>query len=234
MSQMIRKTLRPAAVLGAALLLAACGGADTDTQTTATTSTAATGERSQWERADDHAIGNPDASVVMVEYASVSCPACAVWHNTVYPDIKKKYIDTGKVRFIFREFVASDPTMADTGFKLALCVPEERYFENISQQFKKQAQFFEFARRRQLREAYVAFAKQSGLTEDEFVACVTNNDLRDQYMARMQEGVDIGVTGTPAFVVNGQKVKGSLEDLEAAILPLLGEDAPAPAPESAE
>ena len=227
--------IRTIAVLSAAALLSACGGADSTSTTTGNGSAVtASGERSQYERPDDHAIGNPNAPVTLVEYASVSCPACAVWHNTVYPDIKKKYVDTGKVRFVFREFLASDPTIADTGFKLALCVPEERYFENISQQFKKQNQFFEFARRNKLREAYVAFAKQSGLTEDEFVACVTNNDLRDQYMARMQEGVDIGVTGTPAFVVNGQKVKGSLEDLEAAILPLLGEDAPAPAPESAE
>ena len=227
--------IRTIAVLSAAALLSACGGADgTSTTTGNGSAVTASGERSQYERPDDHAIGNPNAPVTLVEYASVSCPACAVWHNTVYPDIKKKYVDTGKVRFVFREFLASDPTIADTGFKLALCVPEERYFENISQQFKKQNQFFEFARRNKLREAYVAFAKQSGLTEDEFVACVTNNDLRDQYMARMQEGVDIGVTGTPAFVVNGQKVKGSLEDLEAAILPLLGEDAPAPAPESAE
>ncbi len=216
--------IRTLTALTAAAMLTACGGGET---TTSTNAPAASGERSEYERPDDHAIGNPNAAVTVIEYASVSCYACGVWHNTVYPEFKKKYIDTGKVRFIFREFMASDPTMAHTGFSLALCVPEDKYFQNIDQQFKKQEQFFEFARRRQLREAYIAFAKQSGLSEEEFISCITNPEIREAYMSRMQEGLDIGITGTPGFVVNGQKVGSSLEDLEAAILPLLGEEVPA-------
>jgi protein-disulfide isomerase len=235
MAHLIRTSL----LIASAALFAACNNSTQASEGSATASNSST-ERTSFERADDHAIGNPDAAVTLVEYASVSCGACANWHNTVYPDFKKKYIDTGKVRYVFREFLAGEPTMADAGFMIALCAPEDKYFENIGLQFKRQAQMFEFARNNQLREAYVNLAKSSGLSEEEFVSCMANTELREQYQDRMQAGIDAGITGTPGFVINGQLQRNvfTLESIEEVILPLLGEDAPVvteePAEESAE
>lgn len=228
----MRSLIRTSLFLGAAALLTACnsGSGDANASESNATANVASSERTAFENADDHAIGSPDAPVTLVEYASVSCGACANWHQTVYPDFKEKYIDTGKVRYVFREFIAGEPTMADAGFMIALCAPEENYFKNIKLQFDRQAQMFEFAKNGQLRSAYINLAKASGLSEEEFVSCLANQDLRDQYMSRMQIGIDDGVSGTPAFFINGEKqARGvfTLESLEQTILPLLGEDVPA-------
>lgn len=223
--------IRTYLLIGTTALFAACGDTATEqtTTTAATASTSQSSERTPFERNDDHAIGNPDAAVTVIEFASVSCGACANWHQTVYPDFKKNYIDTGKVRYVFREFLAGDPSMADAGFMIALCAPEENYFKNIKLQFDRQAQMFEFARNRQLRPAYISLAKSSGLSEQEFIDCMKNEELREQYMDRMQTGLDLGVPGTPAFAINGTlqpRTTFTLESLEKTILPLLGEEVP--------
>lgn len=220
--------IRTSFLIGAAALFAACNNSDSAATAETATETAATNsERTAFERSDDHAIGNPNAAVTVVEYASVSCGACANWHQTVYPDFKQKYVDTGKVRYVFREFLAGQAQMADAGFMIALCAADDKYFQNIKLQFDRQAQMFEFAQRGQLREAYINLAKASGLSEDGFIDCMKNEDLREQYMDRMQSGVDAGVTGTPSFFINGEKhAVFTLETIEAVILPLLGEDAP--------
>ena len=225
--------IRTSFLIGTAALFAACNNSDTATnaETNASMAAAMNGERTAFERADDHAIGNPNAAVTVVEYASVSCGTCANWHQTVYPDFKQKYVDTGKVRYVFREFLAGQPQMADAGFMVALCTADEKYFQNIKLQFDRQAQMFEFAQRGQLREAYINLAKASGLSEDGFIDCMKNEDLREQYMDRMQAGIDAGVTGTPSFFINGVKQSVyTLESMEEVILPLLDEDAPASEP----
>ncbi|GLQ19334.1 hypothetical protein GCM10007854_02890 [Algimonas porphyrae] len=227
--------IRTSILISAAALLAACGNG-TATDTTATTNTVATSgdaERTPFERPDDHAIGNPNAAVTVMEFASVTCPACANWHQTVYPDFKAKYVDTGKVRYVFREFLAGAPDLADAGFMIALCANEDDWFKNIKLQFDRQSQILTLAQQGQAREAYVNLAKSSGLSEDEFVQCMANDTLREEYMDRMQSGIDMGVAGTPAFVINGElKRVFTLESIEEQILPLLGEDMPvADAPE---
>lgn len=231
MTSMIRTSI----LISAAAVLAACNNG-TATDTTATTNTVATSgdaERTPFERPDDHAIGNPNAAVTVMEFASVTCPACANWHQTVYPDFKAKYVDTGKVRYVFREFLAGAPDLADAGFMIALCANEDDWFKNIKLQFDRQSQILTLAQQGQAREAYVNLAKSSGLSEDEFVQCMANDTLREEYMDRMQSGIDMGVAGTPAFVINGElKRVFTLESIEEQILPLLGEDMPvADAPE---
>lgn len=232
MGSLIRTTL----VLSAASLLAACNSGGQDAKASDTSAPAASSaERTAYEVEGDHAMGSADAPVTIVEYASVSCGACANWHQTVYPELKKKYIDTGKVRYVFREFLAGQPQMADAGFMIALCAADEDYFKNIKLQFDRQAQMFEFAKNGQLREAYINLAKSSGLSEEEFFTCMQNQDVRDDYMSRMQMGIDGGVNGTPSFFINGKQPSGktfTLESIEAVILPILGEDAPAETDES--
>jgi len=168
-----------------------------------------------------------------VEYASVACAACAGWHQQVYPDFKKKYVDTGKVRYVFREYVTGVPEYADAGFMIALCAADENYFKNIAFQFERFETIMKMGQQGKARDAYIGIAKSAGLSEDEFITCMQNQELRDQYKAKMQTGVDMGVTATPTFFINGVKYKARdtrLEALETVILPALGE----PIPEKSE
>jgi len=224
-SSIIRSSRRGLIIGLSALALIACGG--DDTKSTASSSGAATGANSEYLIENDHVTGSPDAPVTLVEYASVACGACANWHNSVYPDFKKKYVDTGKVRYVFREYVTGVPEYADAGFMIALCAGEENYFKNIAFQFKRQQQIFKMGQEGKARDAYIGIAKSAGLSEDDFISCMQNQELRTQYRATMQTGVDMNVTGTPAFFINGEKHKAfTLESLEDIILPILGEPIP--------
>jgi len=205
----------------AAFALTACGGGETASPSSTS------GNISQYEREGDYTSGSVDAEVVVVEYASVVCGHCANWHSTVYPDFKKKYVDTGKVRYVFRNFPTAPAELADAGHMIAMCAGEENYFKNIKLQFDRQKQIFDQAGKGQAREAYVSLAKASGLSEDEFVACIQDEEIRKKYDDVVQSGVDLGVTGTPSFFINGEKQKVyDLASIEEVILPLLGEAVP--------
>ena len=208
----------------AALALTACSGGETNSSTI---TPEASGTNSEYLVANDHVTGSDDASVTLVEYASVACGACAGWHNQIYPEFKKKYVDTGKVKYVFREYVTGVPEYADAGFMIALCAADENYFKNITFQFKRFSHIQKMGQQGKARDAYIGIAKSAGLSEDEFVTCMQNQELRDQYKAKMQTGVDLGVTSTPAFFINGEKHKVyTLETIEDVILPLLGEPIP--------
>lgn len=220
--------IRTTALVAATALLTACGGGTQAPATGGETTVATpTGDRS-FLREDDYILGNADAPVVFMEYASVACPACANWHANVYPEFKEKYVDTGRVAFVFRPFPTNPIQMADTGHLLAYCGKREDYYKNIGLQFKRQRQLLDMLQRQQGREAYLNLAKASGLTENEFIACIQDEELRERYDEVIQTGIDMGVAGTPSFFVNGRKVEGfTLEDLEKSLLPALGETAPA-------
>jgi protein-disulfide isomerase len=171
---------------------------------------------------NDHITGSKDAPVTIVEYASVACGACANWHNQVYPELKSKYVDTGKVRYVFREFITGVPEYADAGFMIALCAPDENYFKNIALQFKRQQQIFKMGSEGKAREAYIGIAKSAGLSEDKFVECMQNQELRSEYREKMQSGKDMGINATPTFIINGKQEKVfTLESIEEVITPLL-------------
>lgn len=211
-------------VLGgtAALLLAACGGSSP----AANSSSASSAERTSYEWEDDHAIGNANAAVTIIEHASVVCGACANWHTTVYPDFKKKYIDSGLVRFVFREFPTAPENLAQAGFLIANCAGEDKFFENISLQFKRQKQIFAAAGDGTVKDEYIAIAKAGGLSEEQFEQCLQNPEEIERYETIVKMGLDAGVTGTPSFFVNGEKTKMfKLEDFDAALRPMLGNEA---------
>lgn len=239
MASLIRTSL----LIGTAALLTACGNADVTTDDTSTnaTATASTAERTSFERPDDHAIGRVDAPLVVVEYASVTCPGCAYWHQTVYPEFKARYVDTGKVRFVFREFLTGNPQLAEAGFKIALCADPDNYFKNIKLQFDRLQQITQMAQAGDARTAYINLAKASGLSEEEFATCMANEAHRDLINSKMEQGFDEGVGGTPAFFINGKAAKiGSIEQMDEVLMGLLGEtpavetDEAAPAEETAQ
>ena len=217
-----------AAVLGTvcAFALSACGNSTASPNGAAAMGGSA--ERTSFEFEDDHAIGNPNAKATIIEHASVVCGACANWHATVYPDFKKKYIDSGLVRFVFREFPTSPENLAQAGFLIANCAGEEKFFENISLQFKRQPQIFAAAGKGggAVKDEYVAIAKAGGMSEAEFEQCLQNPEEIARYEKVVQMGIDAGVTGTPSFFVNGEKTKMfKLEDFDQALRPILGEEA---------
>jgi len=228
-STLRRRLLGGFVAVSAAFALASCSGGETKTTSTST------GGNGVYEVESDHAIGSVDAPVTIVEYASVVCPACANWANTVYPELKEKYIDTGKVRYVFRPFPTNPQQLADAGHMIALCSGDDKFLTSIKYQFERQRQIMTLAQDGKAREAYLNIAKLSGLTEEEFEACLVNEELQKEYEAVVQGAVDIGITGTPGFLVNGEYTKKTpsgkqfytLETIEEVILPILGEPIPA-------
>jgi len=216
-------SLRRALIAGAAaFVLVACSGGEPSGTSEKTTSNGG-----DYETATDYATGSKDAKVTVVEYASVVCGACANWHTTVYPDFKKKYVDTGKVRYVYRPFPTSPTELADAGHMIAMCADRKSFMKNISLQFKRQKQIFDMAGKGKAREAYLSIAKAAGLSEDDFVSCLQNPEIKAQYEAVVKGGSESGVTGTPSFFINGTKEKVfTLEQIEDVILPILGEPIP--------
>jgi protein-disulfide isomerase len=220
---LMAKLIRTSLILGAAALIAACGDAGPATSSNASGASATTAERTVYERPDDHAIGRVDAPLTIVEYASVTCPGCAYWHQTVYPELKERYVDTGQVRFVFREFLTGQPELAEAGFKIALCAAPEDYFSNIKLQFDRFGQIMQMAQAGNARAAYINLAKASGLSEEEFAECMANEAHRETIMSKMQQGFDEGVSGTPSFFINGQQTDiGSVEEMNRVLSELLG------------
>jgi protein-disulfide isomerase len=151
-------------------------------------------------------VGRADAKVTIVEYMSMTCPHCARFHNETYDAIKAKYVDSGQVRFVVREF-PFDPRAA-AAFMLARCAPEGQYFPMISMLFKQQEQW---AAAQNGRDALLQMSKLAGFTQESFEACLTNQKLLDDVQATMQKGdKDFGVKATPTFFVNGKKYSGEM------------------------
>jgi protein-disulfide isomerase len=152
-------------------------------------------------------LGKEDAKVTIVEYMSMTCPHCAHFATTTFPEIKKNYIDTGKARFIIREF-PFDPRAA-AAFMLARCAPPEQYFPMVEMLFKQQAAWA--APDVDGRAALLQMAKLAGFTEDSFTKCLTNQKLLDDVNAVRERGAkEFGVNATPTFLINGKRYAGDM------------------------
>lgn len=165
------------------------------------------------------ALGKADAPITIVEYASMTCGHCANFHKNTYPHLIKEYVDTGKVRFIMREFPL-DP-VATAGFMLARCAPQEKYFSVIETMFHEQKAW---AFTNDPYNSLLKFAKQIGFTQESFDSCLKNQALLDGInTVRERASNEFGVNSTPTFFVNGTRVNGALtvEELDKAIEPYL-------------
>lgn len=163
--------------------------------------------------------GKPDAPVTIIEYASMTCGHCAKFAIDTYPKLKSEYIDTGKVRFILREFPL-DP-LAAAGFMIARCAPEDKYFPVVDLLFAEQKNW---AYSDKPVEGLQNIVKQVGFTQQSFEACLTNQELLDGVNAVRQRGAEkFGVTSTPTFFINGQIQRGAVtfENLKKILDPLV-------------
>jgi protein-disulfide isomerase len=166
----------------------------------------------------DQALGREDAPVVVIEYASMTCGHCATFHNNTYPEFKKRYIDTGKVRYILREFPL-DP-LAAGAFMLARCAGKDKYFPLVETLFQQQRTWVV----QKPIEPLFAIAKQAGFTQQSFDACLQDQKMLDAIeWVRARGAEKFRVDSTPTFFINGKIHKGalSIEDLAKAIDPLL-------------
>ena len=150
-------------------------------------------------------IGIDDAKVTIVEYASLTCPHCADFHEKVLPQIKAKYLDTGKAKLYFRGF-ALNPL--DTAAQmLTLCTPSEKYFPLQDAFFSTQKSWTTAS---DPVAALLQVSKQAGFTKETFEACLRNQKLLDEINASRDNGEKaFGITGTPTFFVNGVKLEGA-------------------------
>ncbi len=176
---------------------------------------AAAGNAPLAEAVAEMVMGRDDAPVTMVEYSSLACPHCAAFHRDVLPKIKKGYIDTGKVRLVYRDFPLGGLALAAA--MLARCGGREKYFGFIEVLFRSQAQW---SRSDNPRRELERVARFGGISQKDFEACLVNEPLmtniREQAVDAKQK---FGIDSTPTFIIDGEKIEGArpFEDFRDAI-----------------
>lgn len=178
-------------------------------------------DKKETAAADDMSLGNANAKVTVIEYASASCIHCGRWNNEVFPAFKKKYIDTGRVHYVYREFLTEPAQVAAASFLLARCAGKDKYFSVLDSVYHSQEEMFTTG---DFRGVLLRIAQSSGLNEDQFNACVSDEKALKALNARVEKyAADAKITGTPTFVINGKKAGGedggelSMAQLDAAI-----------------
>jgi protein-disulfide isomerase len=169
--------------------------------------------------AEQMTLGNPKARVEVVEYASASCPHCGRFDLQVFPAFKKKYIDTGKVHFVFREVLTPPVELAAAGFLLARCGGRDKYFPTLDKVFDSQKEWREGV---DLKATFLKIAQDEGVSEAQFNACMSDqtalkalNDRVEKFTAKDK------VDSTPTFFVNGQRLQAGTTELDLASLDAL-------------
>jgi protein-disulfide isomerase len=169
----------------------------------------------------DMALGPKDAAVTITEYASMTCPHCAAFNADVFPKIKAEYIDTGKVRYIFREFPLD--IKAAAGSMLSRCIAKDdsaKYFAVTDLLFKTQNDWVT----KNTTESLVRVGRQAGLSQDQVETCLNDKSLLDKIAADQKYASEVlKVDSTPTFFINGEKIRGeaSIAEFEKRINPLL-------------
>jgi protein-disulfide isomerase len=157
-------------------------------------------------------LGSKDAPVTIIEYASMTCPHCAHFSNDVFPELKKTYIDTGKVRFTLREF-PFDP-LAVAGFMLARCMGDDTREAIVDLLFAQQQNW---AFKDKPLEGLISVMRQTGMSQQQFESCLKDKALYDKVNAvRDKAAKDFKVDSTPTFFVNGKRVNGAISADEFA------------------
>jgi protein-disulfide isomerase len=208
-------SLRTLAVIALAAFAAACSQA-------AGTSSAPV--------AGDSVLGDPASSVTVVEYGAPTCPSCKGWHDAFWKDLKSTYIDTKKIRFVFRELPSHNPPVDAAIFSVARCSGQENFFKVIDLAFERQAQIEAAAQSGAARDAVIALGKEVGLDAAKVEACMKDPANRARIQEVQASASAKGVTGTPTFFVNDVMVQDArFPSMAAKIEEALTASAAAPA-----
>jgi protein-disulfide isomerase len=170
----------------------------------------------------DLVLGKADAPITVVEYASMTCGHCAAFHNKVLPALKEKYIDTGKMRLVFREFPLDK--VAAAASMLARCAGGDKSFPLISALFHTQESWAFVKQGADPRPELLKVAKQAGFNEESFNKCINDQKMLDDIAAIRARAADtFGVNSTPTFFINGKKLATAptVEEFDKAFAPLL-------------
>lgn len=214
-------TSRALGVTALGLGLAFAGGAAAQTQQIAQASApspAATFDSVPLTDAD-HILGNKDAPVTIIEYASFTCPHCAEFHSAVLPKVKKAYIDTGKARLVFRDFPLDRIALA--GSMLARCSGKDRYFGFVDLLFKDQRRW---AGAQNPVSALGQLARLGGMSKERFESCLKDETVQKTVLQqRLTATQKYQVNSTPTLIINGKQYRGGLsfEQIKAVIEPIL-------------
>lgn len=147
----------------------------------------------------DRMMGNPAASVTMIEYASATCPHCAAFHVNILPSVKREYIDTGKVKFIFREFPLDSLALGVS--MLTRCLPEAKFFDVTEEFFRTQETW---ARAQNPEVEITKITTKAGMDKSTFDTCISNQEMaKNMVEYSRKSGQDFGIKGTPAVFLNG-------------------------------
>ena len=154
---------------------------------------------------DDRILGNPDAPITIVEYASLTCPHCAHFTNEVLPELKKKWIDTGKAKLVLRDYPLDEPALRAA--MIARCAPPDRYYAYIDTFFGSQEKW---VTARDYRDALARLVKLGGMSREEFDNCLKNTALENKIVEeRLIASKELDVNSTPTFFINGTKFTGA-------------------------
>ena len=156
---------------------------------------------------NDFVIGDEDAPVTIIEYASMSCSHCANFHKNTLPELKTEYIDTGKVRMIFRDFPFNYPALL--GSMMMRCIPDEVRYDYMNVLYQLQSKWVNRDPTVTKKELY-KIMQSGGMTKDEFDSCYSNLDIENEILeAVMAAQNDFNIRSTPSFIVNGNLVEGN-------------------------
>ena len=169
---------------------------------------------------DDRILGNPDAPITIVEYASLSCPHCANFATKVLPKLREKWIDAGKAKLILRAFPLDEPALRAE--MVARCAPRERYYPLVETLFETQDKWVVA---KDWQAALQHIAQLAGVAKTKFETCIADKTLEDQVaQSRLTAAQQLGVNSTPTFFINGKKYDGepSLEAFDKLLSGLVG------------
>ena len=155
---------------------------------------------------NDFIIGNDNASITIIEYASMSCSHCANFHNNTLPDLKKEYIDTGKVKFVFRDFPYNYPALL--GSMVMRCIPSEFRYDYMNALYKLQKKWVVKENAITHQELY-KIMQSGGMNKENFDACLNNVDLENQILEEVIAAQsEFNIRSTPSFLINGDLLEG--------------------------
>ena len=201
-----------------AIALFAAGLAASCSQGKSSTGASASGDI---KTAREVSIGNPNAKVVVTEWASLTCPHCARFNEEVFPAFKKKYVDSGQVRYVFREFLTPPAEVAAAGFLMARCAGREKYFDVTDAVFHSQNEMFSTG---DVRGVMMRIGASTGMSEKQVTECISDEKGLAELNKRVEKAIkDDKIAATPTFDINGVKLEGEqpLAKFDAVIQPLL-------------
>ena len=155
----------------------------------------------------DFVIGNEDAKITIIEYASLSCSHCADFHVNTLETLKKEYIDTGKVKMVFRDYPFNYPALL--GSMVLRCIPENYRYDYMNALFKLQPDWVNKKNKKTIQELY-KIMQSGGMTKEEYDACIYNTELENEILKGVMEAQNqFNIKSTPSFIINGKLIEGN-------------------------